>query len=383
MSKSNIKVALGTSSLISPLTGIGNYTLNIAKELAGRDDVNIECFYGHKWSNKIETINIPKANALKKMVRKILPQAYKARRIVQQISFNAGMKNAEFDVYHEPNFIPFEFSGPRVITVHDLSYLRFPHAHPEDRVRMMTEMLPPAIEHSQCIIADSYFTKMEILSEFGVADEKVHVTHLGKSASFYPRDKLSVSKILEKYSLTMGRYVIAVGTLEPRKNLIQAIQAYQTLPDKLAKEFPLVIVGMRGWKEKGLVSDLDNLISQGKAKMLGYVPSDELPYLYSGARSLVFPSLYEGFGLPVLEAMACGAPIIASNSSSIPEVVGEAGLLVDVGDVDTMASSILTLCEDDSEFLRLSEQGLIQADKFSWEQCAKDTYSAYQYALKQ
>lgn len=380
---SQVNIAMGATSLIEPLTGIGNYTLNLARELAKKDGVNIECFYGYKWSKNIESITIPKANAIKSIIKRCIPQPYKVRRRVSQYAFNSSINNKKFDVYHEPNFIPFEFSGPRVITVHDLSYIRFPHAHPEERVRMMSEMLPQAVEHSQCIIADSHFTKMEILSEFGVADEKVHVTHLGKSQNFYPREKLAISEVINKYQLSLGQYVVAVGTLEPRKNLVQAIDTYKLLPAKVAQRFPLVIIGMRGWKEKALISDLELLVKQGKAKMLGYVPSEDLPYLYSGARSLIFPSLYEGFGLPVLEAMACGCPIVASSSSSIPEVVGDAGILVDVGDVESMKISIETICEDDTEFSRLSNLGLVQSKKFSWEKCATETYAAYLYALKQ
>ena len=186
-----------------------------------------------------------------------------------------------------------------------------------------------------------------------------------------------------KYGLNPNKYFIAVGTIEPRKNLVQAIESYRALPDELAKRYPLAIVGMRGWKEKGLFADLNTLVTEGKAKLLGYVDAADLPVLYSGSRGLIFPSLYEGFGLPVLEAMACGTPVIASNSSSIPEVIGDAGMLVDVGDIDGMKECINTLCSDDAEFSRMSKAGLMQAKKFSWETCAEQTYAAYLYAIKE
>jgi len=380
--QSHIKVVIGAKSLITPLTGIGNYTLNLAKTLSENPLIEIEAFYGYKWTKQILPISTPKTSKLKKIVRQFIPYSYTARQKTSQIAFNSGLKKTPFDLYHEPNFLPLEFNGATVITVHDLSYIRFPQVHPTARIRMMNELLPPAIEQSQCIIADSYFTKQEILSEFSLDSNKVHVTHLGTSSNYYPRSKPDVSKIIEKYGLYFNQYVIAVGTLEPRKNLIQAIQTYRALPDKLAKRFPLVIVGMKGWKEKKLISELNALINNGKAKMLGYVPDADLPYLYCGARSLIFPSLYEGFGLPVLEAMTCGTPVVASNSSSIPEVVGDAGILVDVGDVDTMKTSIEQICEDDKEFYRLSSLGIIQAEKFSWKKCADETYSAYRYALE-
>lgn len=380
---SHIKVAVGATSLITPLTGIGNYTLNLTKLLLDNPLIEMEGFYGYRWSKKLEPLTVRNIGKIKKVVSRLIPYSYASRRIAYQIAFNSGIKKGGFDLYHEPNFLPFEFKGATVITVHDLSYIRHPQAHPKERIRIMSELLPSAIENSQCIIADSHFTKLEICSEFSVPSSKIHVTHLGKSPSFYPRIKSDIPKVLQKYKLNLGQYVIAVGTLEPRKNLIQAIHTYQALPDKLAKRFPLTIVGMRGWKEEGLISDLNILIRQGKAKMLGYVSDHDLPYLYSGARSLIFPSLYEGFGLPILEAMACGTPVVASDSSSIPEVIGDAGILVEVGDVDIMKMSIEKICEDDEAFSRLSSLGITQAKKFSWEKCAEETYSAYQYALAQ
>lgn len=380
--ESNLNVAIGATSLIRPLTGIGNYTLSLAIALTEYSNVNTEYFYGYKWSSELEVIDSPNMSKGRKLISRYIPYAYHARRMWQQYAFSSGTKNNHIDLYHEPNFIPMNFDGPTVITVHDLSYLRFPEAHPVERVKMMSKMLPAAITRADAIIADSHFTKSEIMDVFGVVSDKIHVTHLGISPDFYPRQQLEVTKVAIKYGLKANEYFIAVGTIEPRKNLVQAIEAYRALPDELAKRYPLAIVGMRGWKEKGLFSDLNSLVAQGKAKLLGYVDADDLPVLYSGARGLVFPSLYEGFGLPVLEAMACGTPVIASNSSSIPEVIGDAGMLVAVGDVDGLRACIEKLCFDDAEFSRMSKAGLRQAENFSWQKCAEQTYSAYCYALK-
>jgi len=379
--KKDIKVAIGATSLYTPLTGIGNYTLNLAMSLNELSNLELEYFYGYSWSEKLQTIDAPKASKVKKLIRKLIPQAYVARRSAQQYAFSSGSKSKHYDVYHEPNFIPMQFNGPIVITVHDLSYIRFPDAHPVERVKMMSKMLPPAIRRADAIIADSHFTKQEIMDEFGVASEKIYVTHLGLSSEFYPREEQEVSPVAMKYGLKPNQYFIAVGTIEPRKNLIQAVEAYRALPDELAKRYPLAIVGMRGWKDKGLFADLNTLVIEGKARLLGYVDAEDLPVLYSGARGLVFPSLYEGFGLPVLEAMACATPVIASNSSSIPEVIGDAGMLVDVGDIDGLKECIKTLCLNDAEFSRMSEEGVLQAKKFSWENCASQTYAAYLYAI--
>jgi len=382
VSNSNqINLIMGATSLVQPLTGIGQYTLNLAQELSTNALLNIDYFNGYSWSKTPDVRHSPSTGKIKNLVRKFLPHPYEARRFAQQKAFNLRNKKIKADIYHEPNFLPLEFDGPTVITVHDLSYIRHPEAHPLERVRVMNKLLPSAIEKSSCIIADSNFTKSEIVSEFNIDSNKIRVTQLGKSADFYPRSKAETQELLKKYNLKQGKYLLAVGTLEPRKNLTQVVSAYRNLPSDLARQFPLVIVGVRGWKEAGLLTELEILLKEKKAFLLGYVPANDLPYLYSGARAFVFPSLYEGFGLPPLEAMACGTPIITSNTSSIPEVVGNAGLMAEIGDVDTMKSYIERVCEDEFECIQLSAAGIEQASKFSWQECAKQTFDAYLFAL--
>lgn len=382
MSDNNqINLVIGATSLVQPLTGIGQYTLNLAQELSTNPHLNIDYFNGYSWSKTPDVRHSPNMGKIKNFVRQFLPHSYEARRFAQQKAFNLTNNKNKANIYHEPNFLPLEFDGPTVITVHDLSYIRHPEAHPLERVRVMNKFLPSAIEQSSCIIADSNFTKSEIVHEFKIDNNKVHVTHLGKSLSFYPRSKTETQDVLKKYNLNQGKYILAVGTLEPRKNLTQVISAYRLMSSELAEQFPLVIAGVRGWKEAGLLTELEVLLKVKKAYLLGYVSASDLPYLYGGARAFVFPSLYEGFGLPPLEAMACGTPVITSNTSSIPEVVGDAGLMVDIGDVDTMRNYIEKVCEDDAECLQLSVAGIERASKFSWHECAKQTFDAYLFAL--
>jgi glycosyltransferase involved in cell wall biosynthesis len=376
-----INLIVGATSLVQPLTGIGQYTLNLAQELTKNPQLSIDYFYGLSWSKAAVIRDLHSAGKFKSIVRKFLPNSYELRRFAQQKAFNLHKHKIKADIYHEPNFLPLEFDGPTVITVHDLSYIRHPDAHPFERVRVMNKLLPPAIEKSSCIIADSNFTKSEIVSEFNIDCNKVRVTQLGKSSDFYPRSVAETQDVLKKYNLNPGKFLLAVGTLEPRKNLTQVISAYRKLPSDLARQFPLVIVGVRGWKVQGLLTELELLLKENKAYLLGYVPASDLPYLYCGARAFVFPSLYEGFGLPPLEAMACGTPVITSNTSSIPEVVGDAGFMVSIGDVDQMKNYIEEICEDDAVHLKLSAAGIEQAGKFSWAECARQTFDAYLFAL--
>ncbi len=375
-----LKLAIGATSLVNPLTGIGQYTLNLAKELSTYDKFDIDYFYIFYWSKTLKVENAIATSKTKSWLRRNVPYSYKIRRGIQEKAFKIGT-TTKFDLYHEPNFLPLNFDSRTIVTIHDLSYIRHPKAHPIERVRIMNSLMPKAIEKSDCIIADSEFTKQEILSEFSISEIKIKVTPLGKSLDFYPRLESELQDILTKYGLKFGQYTLTVGTLEPRKNIIQVIKAYQNLPHRFAIQFPLVVVGVRGWKESSLLKDLDNLVRQNKAMVLGFVSAEELPKLYSGARMFVFPSIYEGFGLPPLEAMASGIPVITSNTSSIPEVVGSAGLLFEINDVDTMCQQIIKVYEDDAVFNSLSQAGLIQADKFSWKKCAELTLEAYDYAL--
>lgn len=375
-----INLAIGATSLVNPITGIGQYTFNLAKELSTDNKFDIDYFYTYYWSKALKVEDSIATGSIKSWIRKNIPYSYKIRRGIQKKAFNKGNFN-KFDLYHEPNFLPLSFSCKTVVTIHDLSYIHHPNAHPVERVRIMNDLLPGAIEKSNCIIADSEFTKKEIITAFSSESSKIKVTPLGKAAEFYPRPESELTATLLKYGLKFGQYSLCVGTLEPRKNIIQVIKAYQNLPHRFALQFPLVVVGMRGWKESVLLKELDKLIKQNKAFVLGFVSAEDLPKLYCGARSFVFPSLYEGFGLPPLEAMACGTPVIAANTSSIPEVIGTAGLMFNINDVDMLGQHLMGVCEDDAEFNRLSQAGLIQADKFSWKKCAELTIEAYDYAL--
>ena len=375
-----IKLALGSVSLIQPVTGIGQYTLNLSQALTEIHCLDIQHFYGYDWSSLGAPKNSPKLSLIKKLLKEVIPRPYEVNRLIQQRAFNAGVKAFKPTIYHEPSFLPLEFDGPTVITVHDLSHIRYPDSHPKERVATLNRRLPKAVENAQCILTDSNFTKQEILSQFSVKPDKVVVTHLGFSADFYPRQISDSQAVISKYQLIANQYVLAVGTLEPRKNLIQAIRAYSSLPKSFTKKCPLVIVGARGWKEQAFMKELVPLINDGRALLLGYIPSADLPFLYSAAIALIYPSVYEGFGLPPLEAMACGTTVITTNRSSIPEVVADSGIMVDAGNISATASAIQTLFEDIKLRQSLAIKSIKQSANFSWEKCAQLTYGAYLHA---
>ena len=378
---SRLPVALSVSSLIRPLTGIGQYTLHVAQALEREPDLSMQYFYGYEWDDTAEPREVPHIAFAKRWVRRLVPRPYEFSRAIQQNRFNAGVATRKPALYHETNFLPFEFDGPTVLTIHDLSYLRYPETHPDLRVRIMNKLLPPAIATATHLLADSEFTRQEVIAEFGVPAERITTTLLGVSKQFVPRDRASCEQTLRRYRLQYGGYVLAVGTLEPRKNLLQVIRAYVGLPTKVAMRYPLVIVGGKGWKSEATDTELGALLANGRAKHLGYVSEEDLPVIYSAARMFVFPSLYEGFGLPAAEAMASGVPVIVSDRASLPEVVGDAGITIKPEDVDGMRQAIVRLLEDTGERARRAAAGIAQAETLTWERCGRMTAQAYRQAV--
>jgi alpha-1,3-rhamnosyl/mannosyltransferase len=338
-------------------------------------------FYGANWSRQLLDAAPPGVHTAWPFIRDALPGSYNLAHLVCQWRFNHPGKSWKADLYHEPYYLPFRFSGPTVITVHDISHLRHSGTHPPRRVAMLNNRLPHAIAQSSQILTDSEFIKQEIISEFRVSPSKIHAVPLGVSSQFQPLGAGETRACLENYSLSHGRYFLAVGTLEPRKNLTHALRAFQALPSRLQETHPLVIVGMQGWLTETLETEIRSLEAKGKIRWLGYVPREHLPMLYAGAAVFLYPSLYEGFGLPPLEAMASGVPVVSSDQSSLPEVVGEAGIMLSPHDLEGWAQAMRSLIEDPEESKKRVQAGLARARTFTWEKCARQTLQVYRMAL--
>ncbi len=377
-----MKVALNGGSLLSTHTGIASYTRNLALALRAGAEVELTLFYGMRWSSEIRGAPLPGAGGLKNAILKVIPRPYWLKRLgIQQRRFDSGVRRMGIDLYHEPAFLPFRFDGPTVITIHDLSPLRYPETHPAERVRNLRQHLPEAIERAARIIVDSEFVGREVVEFFGVDPARVCPTHLGVSANYRPRTAAETAACMAKYRVERGRYVFAVGTLEPRKNLIQAIEVHAKLPEAVRQRAPLVVAGAMGWMTGELEAKLAAARRRGGVRWLGYVPAADLPLLFSAARFLVYPSIYEGFGLPVLEAMASGIPVITSNQASLPEVAGKAAIMVEPRDGEALREAMLRLIDDENEVRRRIELGHAQAARFSWAACAAKTLSVYRQAI--
>ena len=377
-----MKVALNATALLSPLTGIGQYTYHLAKGLQAIPSLELDLFYGSGWSKEVRDQPVPSIATIKTLVKRSVPYAYSIKRFLEQIMFTRGMQSNRADIYHEPNFLAFKFNGPSVITVHDLSWIRFPHTHPVERVRAMNKYFEPGLRRAALILTDSEFVKRELIDVFGVKAGLIRPVLLGVEPLFYPRTAEDTQSVLSSHDLVHGRYLLAVGTLEPRKNLQVALRAYMLLPQQIRKQFPLVLVGMNGWRTSALEQQIAPLVSAGEIRQIGYLPREELAKVTAGALTLIYPSIYEGFGLPPLEAMACGVPVIASEASSLPEVVDDTGLLIDPYDDEALAQAILKIITNADIRQQLSQKALARSVEFTWDRCARQTLDVYRQALK-
>jgi glycosyltransferase involved in cell wall biosynthesis len=376
-----MRVAFNATSLTGPLTGVGQYAFQLARCLQTMPGMELSLFYADHFERSVHARGQRYVAEMRGTVRRFVPYAYEIARRLRQRRFDRGARGMRFDLYHEPNFLAFDFDGPLVLTAHDLSWIRYPETHPSERVRAMHKYFEPGLRRAQVVLTDSDFVKREIVDVFGIDPARIRAIPIGLDPIFRPMAREAAQPVLAAHGLSFGRYLLNVGTLEPRKNLERTVRAYGTLPAPLRADFPLVIVGANGWRAQGIESMLGPLVARGDAKVLGYLERSELAAVTAGAAALVYPSIYEGFGLPPLEAMGCGVPAISSNVSSLPEVVGDAGLLVDPLDIDAIAAAMRTMLEDTGLRSSLAAKSLERAARFTWEGCAAATFAAYRDAV--
>lgn len=281
------------------------------------------------------------------------------------------------DLLHAPDFtLPPVRRGTRtLLTVHDLSFTRAPETAAPGLRAYLERVVPRSVRRADHVLADSEATRQDLMELYGTPGEKISVLYSGVDARFEPvSDPVAIERVREKYGLGQGAYILSVGTVQPRKNYGRLAEALHRLgrPD-----LRLVIAGGKGWLEDALYRQIEALDLGERMRFAGFVDDDDLPALYSDARVFAFPALYEGFGLPPLEAMACGVPVVASNVSSIPEVVGDAGLLVDPLSVDELAGAIERALDDETLRADLTRRGLDRARRFTWERAARQLLSHY------
>ncbi len=372
-----MRVLLNGLPVLTPLSGVGYYVhcLSKAMQRLSPED-SFFFFYNGYWSSNLKPQPSPTAKMVRGLSRRFAP-VYSGVRLALDASFKMVCRFGRFDLYHETCFIPFPFKGPTIVSVLDLSFYHYPETHPPERVRYFNKHFYSRLDRVSHFVTISNYVKEEMVRYLGISPEKITVTYPGVDDVFNPRSIREQQDVCRRYGIVSGAYILYVGNLEPRKNLQLLLRAYAGLNGSLRQKYPLVLAGATAWKQEGFSEQINRLGIEKNIRRVGYVPQPELPALYSGASVFVFPSLYEGFGLPPVEAMASGCPVIVSNGGSLPEVVGDAAAVVDTMNPDVLKNRLEEILQDAQIRNVMRESGLVQARQFRWNQCAQDTLDVY------
>jgi alpha-1,3-rhamnosyl/mannosyltransferase len=363
-----MRVTLCVDALQPQLTGIGRYTWELSKGLAARPEIPDLQFY-------TEGILVPDPAKLLQLGN-WRPRTRWGRRWRKwrqaELLRNPGL-------VHGPNYFLPCFAKAGVITVHDLSVLRFPETHPPERVAFFERHFLTSLERASHVITDTETVRREVIAQFGLRPNSVTAVSLGVDSVFRPRPAAKLTQVLAGLGLQPCGYGLSVSTFEPRKRLGPLIEAWRTLPASLRNTIPLVLAGSSGWRNADLQTSIAQGVSEGWLINLGFVSPELLPALYSGAALFAYPSIYEGFGLPPLEAMASGVPVIVAPRSCLPEVCGDVPLYVDPDeDPALFRSEVERALTDDKWRERAVRDGPERAASFTWQRCVAETVKVYE-----
>lgn len=348
--------------------GITRYTLQLIEALA-RNDTEDEFHILQDSRNRTPILVHPS------FVRR--PVYTPAHHRLEQVTLPIEVSLMGLDLLHSPDFIPPLCRTCRsVITIHDLDFLLYPQTLTREAARYYGQ-IDQAVRRADAIIAVSHATKQDVIRLLGVPEHRVTVIYEAPSSFFRPLDDSTLgARVREEFGID-GEFMLFVSTIEPRKNVPTLLRAFRKLLDGYRADIKLVLAGRPGWLCEDVYQLVRELRLESDALFVGRVSDEQLLWLYNAARLLVWPSLYEGFGLPPLEAMACGTPVIVSNTSSLPEVVADAGLLVNPHDAEELTVAMWRLLTDDRLRQSLVEKGFRRAGSFSWDRAAKETLALY------
>jgi glycosyltransferase involved in cell wall biosynthesis len=372
-----MRVGLLVYALDRPLTGIGRYTMELGRALCRLEpSVELALLTAGNAGTLVGGGRVPRAP---------LPGCRLLPGLVTlgNLLIPRAVRRLELDIVHDPTGVtPFLFgaAGARtVVTIHDVIPWSYPGASTRLDALIYRHWLPRVLLRVDAVIADSQATKTDIIRYMRVTSEKIQVVPGGVADSFQPAPASEIDGVRGKYQLPEG-YILFVGSVEKRKNLTGLMRAC-TLLRRMGSLEPVVIAGSAARKYPELQATLRELGLEQDVRLVGYVSEPDLATLYSGARVFVFPSLYEGFGLPPLEAMACGTPVVCSNRSSLPEVVGDAALMVDPDDVEGLAEAMRRVLSDADLREEMRSKGLARARQFPWEHTARATIEVYRQVV--
>lgn len=352
--------------------GGARYIRNLARGLAKID-------FENKYTLYVSARDVPTYSELGPNFTLVPTVSYRPLRILwEQTALPFDLKRRHIDVYHGAAFVtPLIKTCRQVLTINDMTYYLVPGKHTSTKVRYFRALMPGSVARSERVIALSESVKADIIRILGTPPHKIEVIYLGKGEKFRPIPEQDIlDRIRKKYGLNR-KTILFVGLIEPGKNLPTLIRAYATLKG-LHQEYDLVLAGKMGSGYPDALQCATDCGVRDHVLFPGFIPDDELPELYNLAEVYVHTTLYEGFGLPVLEAMSCGTPVITSNRSSLPEIAGGAALLVDPGNVEEMAAAMHRVLTDAGLRKQMSQKGLEQSKLFTWEKTAQATLKIYQ-----
>ena len=383
-----MKIAIDGSKAVNEQAGIARYTWEIANNMP-KYFKNDEFFYFFNFLRKSKE----KINLIQKLIRKNknvtykiipIPGQLKEKLLPQKFSIlNHWLKY--YDIYHATEFLSFDngLKIPQVVTVHDLAIVRFPKHRGEKESSRHSQMLKNACLYSDGIISVSHSTKNDIIKYFRINPDKITVVHSGYNPLFKKvNDPKKEKMIMHRYNINFP-FILFVGTVEPRKNIINLMEAFSLFQKNMeVNKCHLVIIGKKGWNTSLIDKAYHDNIHKDKIHFLDYVEDDSLLYFYNKCELFCYPSIFEGFGFPPLEAMACGAPVVTSNISSLPEICGSAAYYIDPEDPKSIFQALSKILNDDGLRRLLRKKSLNQAKKFFWKKCVEETYKVYKGIIK-
>nr|BCN22281.1 putative glycosyltransferase [Vibrio mimicus] len=376
------KLLINITPIRKPLTGIGYYTLNILRELL-RKDIDVIGLQNGRSVDKQQLQALsdsflienkhdqPKQKSIKRTLVELIrnvPGSYQVKNILMSLRAKRSLARyaRQNYVYFEPSFIPFAYNGITITTVHDLSFISYPEFHPETRVTYLMSKMSSSIDMSDHIVVDSDYILGEMHRYYPSSKNKSSTLYLGVDEYFRRHSEKECKSINHSLGLEYQKFILSVATLEPRKNLKRLVLAYKSLPAEIRAKHPLVLVGDQGWKNMELMAEAKELIDSKQLILTGYLSDSDLKCLYSSAMIFAYPSLYEGFGLPIIEAMASGAPVITSNRGATSEISGGKAILVNPEDESDIAQAIIQLANQPDKRELLTTVGLEFVQQYQW-----------------
>ncbi len=370
-----MRIGIDATALPSLLFGAGNYVVRLTRALSQVEPANDYIVF-----TKPQSAALFKGREHVHTVSVSLP-ARELRIAWEQTVLPVLVRRYRLDLLHSPHYtMPFLAGAPSVVTLHDMTFFLYPEVHKAYKRLFFRAMIRLSGKRANALIADSESTLQDVVQILGTSPEKITAVPLGVSSDYRPiRLPADIEGVRSRYHLP-DKIILSVGELQARKNLANLIHAYAQLVQRGLKH-SLVLAGRKGWMYQNLFRAVEALHLSDRVIFTGYVQEQDLPCLYNAADIVAYPSLYEGFGLPVLEAMACGTPVVTSNVSSMPEIVSDAGILVNPRNVDELAEGLWRPIMDRDLHAELARKGLERSRLYSWERTAKETYAVYERTM--